>query len=1284
MVITWDAPTDAPDDYRVTWKKSTAKWPSYRNANTALGGNAFPTGTSHTVTGLEEGTAYQARVRARYFNDNGNLEQSGPWSDAVEITISATPSQDGEGDSNEGPSTDPPATLAATRLAPPEEPRVARAVSGAEFRLDGQELDTTGACNESDVASVSAACTIDIFDTIVVLRIDGTPQANAEFDFYIGRTNALASAPGVDPVADEGDLPEDEDSVALEFEAGRNLLLLYDAVEDSTHYFRVNVLPDRESDPVEFLLDQNDLFTDGNCNEDNIEDVTDHCTYNIYTRTVRFELHGTVDSDDRLSVKIGRDKAAVDAASAAADASDLRGTDQGVNLTFPEGRSLMRLWGDEDGSPGGSEEHFFRVNLVPFLELNGDRLSKSDDCRSETDRSAAQITDDDCIVTQFGNAPKIRFRNVTTDQFNVYVHVNGTEVIREPGNTELAGSFTLDIQDGDNVVKVRLASKTGTHFAESYGSDSFYYKVTARAGSSDATLKYIAVHPSRGDLVELNPTFSPEITDYTLTVASLHQTTIINAISNDSNATIEFLDKDDTTIPIAISKTLDGDFLRRGIDSNLDVGDNLFKIWVTAEDTITTWEYQITITRLDFVVSNLGQAFGGGFTVNAANTGVATQFTTGNETDGYRISQVRLHISAASGTIPRVSIYSDSSGQPGSSLKVLTNPGTIPDRITGVEFGADNYKLESSTPYWIVVERASGSGEVAVLYTGSTAEDTGSAAGWSIGDNGSSLSGGTWSAITGGIEIPRIAVKGTVESSDATLSDLALTDASGNAVDLDPTFASDTTSYNATVANSVSQIKVGPTANDSNATIEYLDDSDMTLADDDASTPDVFDFDLNVGANVVKVKVTAVDSTTTKTYTVTVTRLDVVLVSNLGQDDDGYATIRTGSESVQFTTGSETDGYRISQVRLDISAASGTIPRVSIYSDSSGQPGSSLKVLTNPGAIPTTATEVDFGADNYKLDPGTSYWIVVERASGSAPVTIAVTDLTAEDTGSAAGWSIGDNGLFRDGGTWSTTPNEIIIPRIAVRGTVAPAVSTDATLSALALKDASNNAVALSPAFASATTSYNTTVANSISQIKVEPTANDSNATIEYLDDSDATLTDEDTGTAVFDFDLDVGPNVVKVKVTAEDSSTTETYQVTITRLATTPGAPATLTATRGDTEVDLRWTAPASDGGAAITKYQYRVSADGGTNWAPDWTDVPDGSDSGTDLGDERTVTAANLANGTEYTFQVRAVNSEGSGGGIEATATPTATVVAPAGVRRRHPERPGPDGRERQRSRP
>ena len=115
---------------------------------------------------------------------------------------------------------------------------------------------------------------------------------------------------------------------------------------------------------AEFTLDGKDLdTTDSNCLEDTIGNITDACTINIDTTTVIFAVDGTLDSDDRLNVKIGRDKAAVDAASESADESDLRGTDQTVTLTFPAGISLMRVWGDEDGSPGGSEEHFYRVNV---------------------------------------------------------------------------------------------------------------------------------------------------------------------------------------------------------------------------------------------------------------------------------------------------------------------------------------------------------------------------------------------------------------------------------------------------------------------------------------------------------------------------------------------------------------------------------------------------------------------------------------------------------------------------------------------------------------------------------------------------------------------------------------------------------------------------------------------------------------------------------------------------------------------------------------------------------
>ena len=119
--------------------------------------------------------------------------------------------------------------------------------------------------------------------------------------------------------------------------------------------------------------------------------------------------------------------------------------------------------------------------------------------------------------------------------------------------------------------------------------------------------------------------------------------------------------------------------------------------------------------------------------------------------------------------------------------------------------------------------------------------------------------------------------------------------------------------------------------------------------------------------------------------------------------------------------------------------------------------------------------------------------------------------------------------------------------------TVAAAASTDATLSALALENAADDsAISLNETFVSTTTSYTADVVNGIDEITIDPTVNESNATFVFLDGSDATLTDADTNKTGQQVTLAVGANTIKVKVTAEDDSTTETYTVTVTRAAGT------------------------------------------------------------------------------------------------------------------------------------
>nr|WP_315205626.1 invasin domain 3-containing protein [uncultured Flavobacterium sp.] len=83
---------------------------------------------------------------------------------------------------------------------------------------------------------------------------------------------------------------------------------------------------------------------------------------------------------------------------------------------------------------------------------------------------------------------------------------------------------------------------------------------------------------------------------------------------------------------------------------------------------------------------------------------------------------------------------------------------------------------------------------------------------------------------------------------------------------------------------------------------------------------------------------------------------------------------------------------------------------------------------------------------------------------------------------------------------------------------------------------------------------------------------------------------------------------------------------------ATTPSAPTITTITNTGGTATINFTTPTSNGGSAITNYEY--TTDGGTNWtafSPVTTTSP--------------VTVSGLINGTTYPFQLRAVNTIGSG---------------------------------------
>ena len=74
--------------------------------------------------------------------------------------------------------------------------------------------------------------------------------------------------------------------------------------------------------------------------------------------------------------------------------------------------------------------------------------------------------------------------------------------------------------------------------------------------------------------------------------------------------------------------------------------------------------------------------------------------------------------------------------------------------------------------------------------------------------------------------------------------------------------------------------------------------------------------------------------------------------------------------------------------------------------------------------------------------------------------------------------------------------------------------------------------------------------------------------------------------------------------------------------------------ASAGDDQLSLSWNNPSN---AAINKYRYQVSSDGGTTWSPEWTDIS-GSGSAT-----TTYTVSSLTNGTADTVEGRAVGDGG-----------------------------------------
>ena len=585
---------------------------------------------------------------------------------------------------------------------------------------------------------------------------------------------------------------------------------------------------------------------------------------------------------------------------------------------------------------------------------------------------------------------------------------------------------------------------------------------------------------------------------------------------------------------------------------------------------------------------------------------VGQEFTTGMNGDGYTLTGVDIVSASSTGFTAKV-------------CDAVSHTANCTDLTISGSFGVGTLSftapasttLTGGTTYAVVLttvtEDSEGWTTTGWGATRATAEDAGAAAGWSIADGHrrrqydqelpSASNPWTSDLQTGTL---RIAIKGTVVgvSTDATLSGLSFSVRTtiGNAletVDLSPAFDPGHETYSVSVPIYNSQVTFMPETNDAGATVAYFDGDDTALEDAETGTEAIaqgHQVETAVGPNIVKVKVTASDGMTEKTYTVTVTR-ELPSLNSATVQANGTDVLVSWQSGFPSGTGT-------------LSAAA--VAAFTVTADGVERLITDIVLST----LNDSLLDVTLSTPIYK-----DQVVVVSYDSAAALVD-------------------------KHGNKYqSFTSGEDGVPAAANNSTVV--ASTDATLSDLTVTAGGTDLVT----FASGTFDYTAMVESTVAEVTVTATKTETNATIEYLDGSDMTLDDADTGTAGHQVPVAVGDTVIKVKVTAQDTTTFLIYTVTVSREAPPgPPAPTNFVAKPGNEQVVLSWDAPAPDSG--VTRHDYQFKTDGSYG---NWTAIANSAVGGAN---EASFTVPDLTNEVPHTFQLRVVS--GDGDGAEAMAGP------------------------------
>ena len=673
-------------------------------------------------------------------------------------------------------------------------------------------------------------------------------------------------------------------------------------------------------------------------------------------------------------------------------------------------------------------------------------------------------------------------------------------------------------------------------------------------------------------------TFSGEVKSYEVSVDHSVETITVTAAKGHSGATV-------TVEP--------------GPEVSLAVGANRIVITVTAEDGTTTETYTVTVTRAALPVATIA-AGTTPVTEGAAATYTVTLDPAAPEALTVTVSVVETG-SALSGT-PPVSVSfakgatsatltlptaGDSVVEPDSTVTVTVTAGTGYAVGTG---GSASVTVEDDDDATFTVSaepEAIREGESAALAvaiangvtfaeaqtislatsgTASPSDYTDVPSTLTLPAGASSVTATltaasdqeeeeaetvTVTASHGGSAIGSATVTIESVSHDGTLSALSL-----SGIDIG-TFSGAATSYEVSVANSVTATTVTATAAHPAAIVSIEPGAEVTLAE---------------GPNRIVITVTAEDGTTKKTYTVTVTRAALPVVSIVAIEDrlvgpiGEFTLSRTGPAAeplevqVLFTSSRSQQARPVtvrfragrSSVTRRVQGGDNNLVEDDITMTWTLQEGNGYTLSAERAAASLVLEESDVAEFAVSAEPA-------EIAEGeSATVTVTITNgvrfreaqtisLATSGTASASDLAGVPEGLTLAARASSVTATlQAVADQVGEEAETVTftashggsaigsatvtinSVSHDATLGSLSLSGIDIGT------FSGAVTAYQTSVANSVTATTVTATATHPAARVSIEPGAEVTLAE--------------GPNRITVTVTAEDGTTTRTYTVTATR----------------------------------------------------------------------------------------------------------------------------------------